>query len=294
MFEQIIGNQKIQEQLKQSLKNNKTSHSYLFVGTEGIGKKLIAREFSKAILCAEEEFYCNTCKTCIEFDTENNPDFQILEPDGNTLKIEQIREMQKKVFEKPIISNKKVYIINDADKMTKEAQNCLLKTLEEPPEYVTIILIGTNESAFLSTIKSRCTIIRFQDIPEQDIEKYLESQGIKLQDEKMIKAFGGSIGKAISKQGEQNSYMQIYNLIINLKDTDIIEVMQKAQEVLKKEQIESILQYIETILLELAKEDYRYTNCIETVENTRKRLQANANYDMSIDNMLLQMKAEIK
>ena len=109
MFEQIIGNQKIQEQLKQSIRNHKTSHSYLFVGTEGIGKKQIAKEFSKTLLCLEEEpSYCNKCKSCIEFDTQNNPDFQIISPDGNAIKIEQIREIQKKVFEKPIISNKKI------------------------------------------------------------------------------------------------------------------------------------------------------------------------------------------
>ena len=77
---------------------------------------------------------------------QNNPDFMLIKPEGNSIKIEQIREMQKKVQEKPIISKNKVYIIDDADKMTNEAQNCLLKTLEEPPEFVTIILIGSNEN----------------------------------------------------------------------------------------------------------------------------------------------------
>ena len=119
MFNNILGNDKIKEALINSVKNNKTSHSYLFVGTEGIGKKLIAKEFAKMILCADENKYCNRCKSCIEFDTENNPDFKIIEPDGNSLKIEQIREFQSKVTEKPIISNKKVYIINDSDKMTR-------------------------------------------------------------------------------------------------------------------------------------------------------------------------------
>ena len=112
MFEQIIGNEKIQELLKNAIKNSKTSHSYLFIGTEGIGKKLIAQEFSKALLCLGDPKYCNTCKSCIEFDSQNNPDFNIIEPDGNSIKIEQIREIQRKVAEKPIISSKKIYIIN--------------------------------------------------------------------------------------------------------------------------------------------------------------------------------------
>lgn len=296
MFEQIIGNEKIQELLKNAIINNKASHSYLFIGTEGIGKKLIAQEFSKALLCLGEAKYCNTCKSCIEFDSQNNPDFNIIEPDGNSIRIEQIREIQRKVAEKPIISSKKIYIINNSDKMTTEAQNCLLKTLEEPPEYITIILIGTNENAFLSTIKSRCTIIHFQDIPEYRIQEYLrEKEGIEIQDQYILKAFGGSIGKAILLQDKQEQYTKIRQLLTNLRNMDIIEIFQKSQILYdSKEDITNLLQYINIILLELSKHDYRYTNCIKIVENTKKRLQSNANYDMSIDNMLLQMKEKIK
>ena len=141
MFENIIGNDKIKNELTNLVKQNKYSHSYIFHGTEGIGKKLIAKEFAKMILCLGEEKYCNTCKSCLEFLSNNNPDFYEIIPDGNNIKIEQIREMQKKVVEQPIISKNKVYIIDNADLMTREAQNCLLKTLEEPPEFVTIILI---------------------------------------------------------------------------------------------------------------------------------------------------------
>ena len=176
MFENIYGNEKIKKELENSIKINKYSHSYMFLGTAGIGKKMIAREFAKMILCTGEKKYCGKCKSCIEFDSQNNPDFYEIVPDGNSLKIEQIREMQRKVLEKPIISSRKVYIIDDADIATKEAQNCLLKTLEEPPEFVNIILIGSNESNFLSTIKSRCTILKFEDIKKEDIEKFLKEK----------------------------------------------------------------------------------------------------------------------
>lgn len=127
MFNNIIGNDKIKESLVNSVKNNKSSHSYLFLGTEGIGKKIIAKEFAKMLLCTEENKYCNNCKSCIEFDTNNNPDFKIIEPDGNSLKIDQIREFQSKVAEKPIISNRKVYIINDSDKMTRRSTKLFIK-----------------------------------------------------------------------------------------------------------------------------------------------------------------------
>ena len=127
MFNNILGNDKIKELLSNSIKVNKVSHSYLFVGTEGIGKKLIAKEFAKMGLCTDENKYCNKCKSCVEFDTNNNPDFKIIEPDGNSLKIEQIREFQSKVAEKPIISKRKVYIINDSDKMTRRSSKLLVK-----------------------------------------------------------------------------------------------------------------------------------------------------------------------
>ena len=85
MFESIIGNNKIKELLVNSIKTNKVSHSYMFIGIEGIGKKLIAKEFAKMILCLEENRYCNNCKSCIEFDSNNNPDFFLIEPDEKVI-----------------------------------------------------------------------------------------------------------------------------------------------------------------------------------------------------------------
>ena len=197
MFEEIIGNEKVKKELIQAINLNKTSHSYLFIGSEGIGKNLIAREFAKMLLCLGENKYCDKCKSCISFNSNNNPDFVQIEPDGNNVKIEQIRDMQRKILEAPITSEKKIYIINNADMMTKEAQNCLLKTLEEPPEFVTIILIGAVEENFLSTIKSRCTIIKFQDITNEEIKQYLkEKHGMNNITENMLEIFLVSIGRA--------------------------------------------------------------------------------------------------
>ena len=111
MFENIIGNEKNKDILEKSIKLNKTSHSYIFWGIEGIGKGLIAKEFAKTLLCLQKGQEKCACKSCIEFDGNNNPDFQLIEPNDGKVKIEQIREMQRKVAEKPIISSKKVYII---------------------------------------------------------------------------------------------------------------------------------------------------------------------------------------
>ena len=296
MFDEIIGNEKIKEELKRSLEEDKISHSYMFVGIEGIGKQLIAKAFAQMILCTNEtEKGCNKCKSCIEFQSQNHPDFLYIEPDGNSIKIEQIRYLQRKIQEKPIISNKKVYIINDADKMTQEAQNCLLKTLEEPPEYSTIILIGSNENAFLNTIKSRCMKLTFQPIASEEIKQYMEkTYGMNNINENMLEAFQGSIGKAIALKDKKEEYENIEKMIEKLDKTDMTELMGLGSALYQsKEEINDILEYMNIILLKMAKENVKYANCIDIVENTKKRLHQNANYDMCIDNMIFNMWEEV-
>ena len=281
MFENIIGNESIKNTLEKSIKTNQITHSYLMIGIPGIGKKLLAKEYSKIILSSN--------------DIINNPDFLCIEPDGNSIKIDQIRNLQKEIQEKPIISNKKVYIIDDADLMTKEAQNCLLKTLEEPPKFAVIILIGSNENAFLPTIKSRCMILHFNILSDLEIKSYLQEQYNELNvTQSMLDIAGGSIGRAINLKDIQEDYSKVEEIINNLDKKDLIDIVQASEILYKsKENINDILDYINIILLKMAKENYIYTNCIKIVENTKKRLAQNANYDMSIDDMLFKMWEEI-
>lgn len=290
MFENILGNEKNKKSLEKAIKLNKFSHSYIFWGIEGIGKKIVAKEFAKNILCIKKQENCN-CKSCIEIDSNNNPDFQLIEPNEGKVKIEQIREMQRKVAEKPIISNKKVYIIDNADTMTIEAQNCLLKTLEEPPEYITIILICANEDNLLSTIKSRCTRIYFESIDTEEIKKYI-SQNYPDQEisENIINLSQGSIGKVLKLNENKSIYENIEKIFLSMQNKDLIEIVQMSEEIYKaKEEISSILDYMNVILLKLSKQNIKYISCIEIVENTKKRLKANSNYDMCIDNLLFNM-----
>ena len=296
MFDKIIGNEQIKEQLQKSVFENKVSHSYMFVGIEGIGKQIMAKNFAQIILCTNEtQKGCHQCKSCIEFMSHNHPDFLYIEPDGNSVKIEQIRYLQRKIQEKPIISNKKVYIINDADKMTTEAQNCLLKTLEEPPEYSTIILVGSNENAFLNTIKSRCMKIAFQPIEAKYIKQYMEkTYGMINISQNMLDAFQGSIGKAIIIKDKKEQYENVEGMIEKLDKTDMTELIRLGESLYQsKDEIMNILDYINIILLKLAKENTQYANCIDIIENTKKRLNQNANYDMCIDNMIFNMWEEL-
>ena len=295
MFDNILGNDNIKQQLKQAVDLNKTSHSYLFLGISGIGKKMIAKEFAKMILCESSEKYCNQCKSCIEFDSNNNPDFFLIEPDGTSIKIDQIRQMQKKIIEAPIISNNKVYIIDDADLMTTEAQNCLLKTLEEPPESVTIILIGSKENSFLSTIKSRCTIIKFQPIENEQIKEYLrKNYNEEDTPEEMLNIYEGSIGKAEDLKDKKEIFLKIIQILENIKILDLPEILKKADVIYKSQEDKNdILEAINVVLFKMSIEDIRYLKCIDIVEDTVKRLNANANYNMSIDNMLFRIWEEM-
>lgn len=299
-FENLIGNSNIKNLLINSVKNKNVLHSYLFYGTEGIGKKLFAIEFAKMILCNNEENKpCNTCKSCIEFDSNNNPDFFIIEPEGNVVKIDQIRGFQKNILEKPITSTKKVYIINEADTMTKEAQNCLLKTLEEPQEFITIILIASNENNILPTVKSRCTKIFFQNLEDYDIIKYINENfnNIFLEND-MLKLCEGSISKTkliIQKIDLLNS---IKNLINEIDFIDEVSLIQKNQIFYdNKDDINLILEYLYILLFEKIntkpKNITGYINSMQIVQDTKRKLSNSNNYDMTIDNMLIRIWGEI-
>lgn len=295
IFEEIIGNEKNKKILNDILKSNKTANSYMFVGQESIGKMLFAKEFAKAILCENEEKPCNNCKSCIEFNTNNNPDFNIIESDGKTIKIDQIRELTKKVYEKPIISNKKVYIINDSNLMTKEAQNSLLKTLEEPPEYVTIILVTSNESMFLPTIKSRCTKILFNKLTNEELEKILDIKyNYKDITEFVLKVASGSVEKAILTKDKEEQYKSIYDIFIKLEGSNFIDFICKKEEIFSnKDDVEGILNYINIIFFEKLNQNIKYANCINILENIKDRLKKNCNYDMTIDDFLMTVWEEI-
>lgn len=298
-FEKIIGNNKIKNELIKAFSTNSIAHSYIFSGQYGIGKKQIAIEFAKMILCLNKDNApCGECKSCLELENDNNPDFNIIKPDGK-IKIDQIRQMLEKVYEKPIISDKKVYIIDDVETMTVEAQNCLLKTLEEPPEYIVIILITSNESNLINTIKSRCLKLTFNPLENSEIKQYLE-KNLDFQNvsETMLEIFEGSIGKALKVKEKQELYNNIETTLRNFSCESVIDLINNATEIYKgKENINEILEYFNIYFLKKAKEEYnnasKYVKAIEIVEDTKKRLVYNSNYDMTIDNLLINIWEEL-
>ncbi len=296
MFNEIIGNEQNKKLLKDIVNSNNIAHSYIFTGKNSIGKMLFAKEFAKAILCIDNNNKpCNNCKSCIEFNSFNNPDFKLIEPDGNNIKIDQIREVVKSVYEKPVVSNKKVYIINESNTMTKEAQNSLLKTLEEPPEYVTIILITSNDNLFLPTIKSRCTKITFNKLEDDELKRILkEKYSFSNISNLVLKIADGSIEKALSVIEKEKDYTrinEIYSKIETLRKTDIIN---SKEELFKdKESAEEILDYINVIFFDKVEQNTKFVNCMQIVEDTKARLKNNNNFDMTIDNFNMAVWEEI-
>ena len=291
-FSNIIGNNEIKSLLNNLVKTNNIVHSYIFVGIDGIGKLIFAKDFAKMILCQDVHKACDKCSSCIKFNSDNHPDFMIINSeDGKNIKINQIRFLQEKISEKPIISDKKVYIINNSDLMTVEAQNCLLKTLEEPPEYAVIILVLSNESKLLSTIKSRCTKFKFLKLTDNDLIEYARSKNIEI-NSSLLSACDGSISKLLNLQNNLESYKQLDNIINYLSKGDIVDIWNNSDILYKsKDIIYTLLEYFNTVFLENLRstKDNKYIKAIKIVEDTKKKLSNNANYDMCIDNLLLQI-----
>ena len=254
-------NKQIEELLENAVVQNRVVNGYIFSGTGKSENYKHAKRFAKMILCLSKQgTACDDCKSCLSFKDDNHPDyFEINKEKTESIKIDEIRELQTKIIEKPITSLKKVYIINNAENMTTEAQNSLLKTLEEPPEFVTIILVVNNENSILTTIKSRCSKLLFT---EENREEFTKEQKVRY--EELEKVFG-NIEKFLS-----------------------IDLLNKIDILYKdKENIIENLEFINMILYERAKQNKKYLDYIEHIEETKKRIKLNANFDMSIDNLIL-------
>lgn len=273
MFENIVGHDRQKEILSKSIESGNISHAYLFFGNSGIGKKQVALEFAKYILKTDN--------------LENHPDFKLVSriEDKKDILVEQIRkEVIDDVYIVPAVGDRKVYIIDEAETLNTASQNTLLKTLEEPPQYITIILIASNISTLLTTILSRVNQVPFEGVSNLELKKYIkDNYNVEFSD-RIIEYFDGSIGKAIYAIESELTlkYEKVDKLYgyINAKNT--IEAMKYSNEIeLDKDEL---LDYLEYILYKSGK-----FVCIKIVENAKKRLKFNGNYDIIIDSMLLRL-----
>lgn len=161
-FSNILGQEKAIAVLQNALRHDRVPQAYLFSGYEGVGKKFTAVTLAKALNCRErEDDSCDQCLSCHKIESGNHPDVRIIEPDGQFIKIDQVRELQRDANFKPFEGKKKVYIIDYAEAMRPETANALLKTLEEPSSECVLILVTANVYALLPTVISRCQFVRF-------------------------------------------------------------------------------------------------------------------------------------
>ena len=201
-FKDVLGHTKPIERLQRAIRRDKVVHSYLFWGNEGIGKKWVALQFAKALNCEEEPERgdaCDRCASCRKIEHLRHPDVLLLEPEGQTLKVEQVRLMQRELAYRPYEGRRRVCILTAADRMAANMSNALLKTLEEPPLHTVMILLANHPRLLLPTLLSRCQTIRFNSLPASVVSSWLvERRGYPEEEARLLASLSeGSIGKAM-------------------------------------------------------------------------------------------------
>jgi len=201
----LVGHKQQWEFLKQALSNNRLGQAFIFSGEEKIGKKKTAFEFVKMIFCeSPEKAPCQNCQSCILVEKANHPDFTFIAPQKKEIQIGQVRDLQKSVSLWPVLSKMKAVVINDAHCLNIQAQNCILKTLEEPKSQTIFILISSLPNVLLGTIQSRCENLKFFPLKTEEIQKITTSPEI-------LQHSLGKPGVAVSFLKNQDNFLEFQN-----------------------------------------------------------------------------------
>ena len=324
-FQDIIGHEMVKEHMKRAIEYRKVSHAYILSGESGMGRKTLAKAFAMTLLCERSNTEpCMKCHSCKQILSGNHPDvIWVQHEKANSIGVDDIREqINDTIMIKPYSSSRKIYIMDEAEKMTIQAQNALLKTIEEPPSYALIILITINEEAFLPTILSRCIQLKLKPLKDHIVSEYLiETMQIPENKAEIYAAFArGNLGKAIhlaSSEEFQLLYKEALNLLKNVKEMDIamlLDYIKKIQE--DKLDLDECLDFMQlwyrdilmfkvtrdmnllifkdeyfTVSSLCQKSSYEGLETILTaIEKAKIRLRANVNTDLALELMLLTMK----
>ena len=226
---QITGHEAAVELLDNSLKNDRLSHAYLFVGPAQVGKMTLAINLAQALNCEKDDKPCGACSSCQRIMGLKHADVQVIDLGGKTeVSIDQIRELERYASLKPFEGKSRVFIIDNADFMSSEAANCLLKTLEEPPPFVYMILLSTSEKAILSTILSRCQKLELRPIAISAIEGALiERYGTKPEDAHVLaRLSSGCMGWAVQTSVNADAILhrkELIETLVNIAKADRLE-----------------------------------------------------------------------
>lgn len=324
-FKDVIGQEQIVEHLKSAVKNKTAGHAYILQGERSCGKEFIAKLFAMALQCenSTDGEPCGECHSCKQALGDNQPDIiKVTHEKPNTIGVEDVRAITGDVAIKPYSSSKKIYIINEAEKMTVQAQNALLKTLEEPPEYVIIILLTTNVEAMLQTIQSRCVLLTMKPVRDDLVKDYLMKE-LHVPDYKaeVCVAFArGNVGRAkalASSEEFDNIKHEAVALLKYIRDMEISEIVNAIKKINEyKFNIDDYLDilsvwYRDVLLFKatndinhlIFKDEIQYIRktadqstyegievIIDALETAKSRLKAKVNFDLTMELLLLTIK----
>lgn len=324
-FEEILGNEMVKDHFKKAIANHKISHAYILTGEAGMGRKSIANAFAMTLLCEKGGSEpCMSCHSCKQVMSGNHPDLiYVTHEKPGSIGVDDVREqINDTIMIRPYSSYYKIYIVDEAEKMTVQAQNALLKTIEEPPAYAVIILITTNQEAFLPTILSRCVQMKLKPLKDFTIKNYLtQNLHIAEKDADICAAFArGNLGKAIHlalSDEFRELFQKVMVLVKNVGTMDISMLLDCIREM--KEQNLDIgevldlmqLWYRDVLMFKVTKDmnllifkdEYKMINetgekidyagleaILAAIDTARTRLNANVNMELAMELLLLTMK----
>ncbi len=321
-FKDIIGQEQIKEHLQNAIASKKVSHAYILNGERSSGKEFIARIFAMTLQCEKGGTNpCQECHSCKQALSDNQPDIiRVTHEKPNTISVDDIRaQINNDVAIKPYSSPYKVYLVNEAEKMTTQAQNAILKTLEEPPEYAVILLLTTNVNSLLPTILSRCVVLNMKPVSDQQVRRFLMEQ-MQVPDYKaeICVAFArGNVGKAknlASSEEFENVKAEVLSLLKYIQDMELHEMVAAIKKISDyklevSDYLDLISVWYRDVLLFKATRDGNHLifreeitairkaaqrssyegieEVIRALDKAKRRLEANVNFDLTMELLLL-------
>ena len=324
-FKDVVGHKDIINYIRNAVREDKVSHAYILNGERGAGKKMLANLFAATLLCEKGgPDPCNECHSCRQAESGNHPDIiKVTHEKPNSISVDDIREqVNNTIMIKPYQGPYKVYIIPQADMMTTQAQNALLKTIEEPPEYAVIMLLTENADTLLPTINSRCVMLKLRNIKDTLIKKYLmETMQVPDYKADMCTAFAqGNMGRAIMLANSEHfneirdEAVQLLKYINELELSEIVQAVSRitAYKLEINDYLDIIMIWYRDVLLYKAtkdmdkvvfKDQIKYIKerakrssyegielIIESLEKAKARLKANVNFDLVMELLFLTIK----
>ncbi len=256
-FDAIVGHERVKDVLYRLLDRGRLPPSLLFAGPEGVGKRALAFQAARGLLCERGgPEPCGACIVCSRIERGLHPDVEVVEPDGNFIKIERIRQLVASVLSRPFEGRARAFVVDQAHAMTEEAANSLLKALEEPPATSHLLLVTASPQALLPTIRSRCQCLRFGALSVSEIEDYLKSrQGVEPGEARMRALMsGGSLALALAFESE--AFKSLRDLLLaqleQAPEVDVVERLMTAERLADQEDPALVLTVLRSLLRDMA------------------------------------------